>query len=377
MRLAPRDETPHPMVLRSLSRLRLAVVLLLAMAGQSGSAADTVPIPVKMVVVACFETGNDTGDAPGEFQFWVEREHLDEAIPVRGALHPVRRNKAGLYGLVPGNVDHMVNSSGEALTAFVLDPRFDFRHTYWLFTGISGVDPKAGTIGTAAWATYVISGDELREIDDREIPRGWPSGLFAIGSDRPGRLPTDPKHFGSAETPDVLSMVYPLNAGLTRWAYTLTKGIHLPDTPALAAERAKWTGFPAAQKPPVVIMGDTLGSVRYWHGISRTKWAEDWVCLWTHGAGRFAMSNMESQTYMDTMYVLAKQGLVDMNRVTVLRTASNFTEPLPGQSPVESVGDEGPGQIEAFESNYLAGAPVVHEILAHWDRYGRQIPQAN
>jgi purine nucleoside permease len=223
----------------------------------------------------------------------------------------------------------------------------------------------------------VISGDELREIDDREIPKGWPSGLFAIGSDRPGRLPTDPKHFGSAETPDVLSMVYPLNAGLTRWAYTLTKGIHLPNTPALAAERAKWTGFPAAQKPPVVIMGDTLGSVRYWHGISRTKWAEDWVCLWTHGAGRFAMSNMESQTYMDTMYVLAKQGLVDMNRVMVLRTASNFTEPLPGQSPVESVGDEGPGQIEAFESNYLAGAPVVHEILAHWDRYGRQIPQAN
>jgi len=220
----------------------------------------------------------------------------------------------------------------------------------------------------------VINGDELREIDDREIPQGWSSGLFAIGSDRPDKLPTDPKHFGSAETPDVLSMAYPLNTRLTSWAYTLTKGVRLGDTPALAAERAKWTGFPPAEKPPIVIMGDTLGSVRYWHGVSRTKWAEAWVSLWTHGKGRFAMTNMESQIYIDTMYVLAKQGLVDMNRVMVLRTASNFTEPLPGQSPVDSVGDEGPGQIAAFESNYRAGAPVAHEILAHWDRYRSHIP---
>nr|WP_321984007.1 purine nucleoside permease [uncultured Lichenicoccus sp.] len=338
--------------------------------------AQAVPIPVRMVVVASFNTGDDSDEGPGEFHLWVKREHLDEAIPVRGALHPVRRNKQGLYGIVPGNAGHMVNADGEALTAFVLDPRYDFRHTYWLFTGISGVDPKVGTVGTAAWASFVINGDELRELDDREIPRGWSSGLFAIGSDRPDRLPSDPKHFGSASTPDVLSMVYALNPGLTRWAYDLTKRVALPDTPALAAERAGWTGFPAAQQPPIVILGDTLGSVRYWHGVMRTRWAEGWASLWTHGRGRFAMSNMESQTYMDTMYVLARQGLVDLNRVMVLRTASNFTEPLPGQSPVASVGDEGPGQDEAYESNYRAGAPVVHEILAHWARYASHVPQA-
>ena len=91
----------------------------------------TVATPVRMVVVANFENGQDTGDKPGEYQFWVEREHLDEQIPVRGALGPVRRNSAGLYGLLL-----------QDLTAFLLDPRFDFSKTYWLFTGISAADPQ-------------------------------------------------------------------------------------------------------------------------------------------------------------------------------------------------------------------------------------------
>jgi len=38
------------------------------------------PIRVKVVVMAAFERGEDTGDAPGEFQLWVEREHLDQVL---------------------------------------------------------------------------------------------------------------------------------------------------------------------------------------------------------------------------------------------------------------------------------------------------------
>lgn len=204
---------------------RLSVTaLLLAFGAARASAA---PIPVRMVVVATFETGRDTGDAPGEFRLWDERAHLDEVIPERGA-------------------------AGEALTAFVLDPRFDFRKTYWLFTGIAGTDPKIATIGTAAWASFVIDGDELRELDDRNAPRDWPYGLFAIGADRPDTRLSDPKHFGSAADAAPLDMRFPLNASLARWAYALTRNVALPNTPALAlaAIRAGWVGFPAAQAPP-------------------------------------------------------------------------------------------------------------------------------
>src|SRR5206468_3487479 len=60
------------------------------------------PIEVKVVVVSTFETGADTGDKPGEFQFWVEREKLDQAITVPGVTHPVLTNGKGLLGVVSG-----------------------------------------------------------------------------------------------------------------------------------------------------------------------------------------------------------------------------------------------------------------------------------
>ncbi len=58
------------------------------------------PIAVKVVVVAMFERGEDTGDVPGEYQYWVEREHLDEVMPMPAGYHHVRMNKDGVLGLL-------------------------------------------------------------------------------------------------------------------------------------------------------------------------------------------------------------------------------------------------------------------------------------
>jgi purine nucleoside permease len=341
-----------------LSTFLLAALLL----GQA--AASPTPTPVKFVVVANFENGADSGDKPGEFQLWVEREHLDQTITVRGATRPIRRNAQGLYGLLLEN-----------LTPFVLDPRFDFRKTYWLFTGISGVDPQVASVGSAAWARWVVNGDELREIDDREIPAGWPYGLFAIGANAPNTLPTDPNSFGSAESADDLGMAYALNQALAQWAYNRTRNVVIPDTPELRKAREAWQGYPNAQRPPFVLMGETLGSVRYWHGPRRTQWARDWVKLWTHGAGVFAMTNMESQSAARMMQGFAKQGFVDFSRVMVLRTASNPSGPPPGVETLATIGDEAPGQLAAYESNYRVGVPVIHEILEHWPQYENATPR--
>ena len=367
---------------------RRAWVTLAASAMLAGVAcADQPPVPplptpdphrieVRVLVVANFEPGNDTGDAPGEFQFWAEREHLDEAISIRGALHPLRRNKDGLYGMVWGDTGSMLGSPAEQLMALLLDPRFDFTKTYWLFTGISGVDPNAASVGSAAWARWVVQGDTLREFDDREIPSGWPYGLFAIGAKAPNELPNDPHSFSGVTDPGTLNMALKLNQALARWAYERTKDVKIPDTPALEKARAEWKGFPSAQRPPFVLMGETLGSVRYWHGAARTRWAEDWVKLWTGGKGQFVMTNMESQSLAGAMLVASKAGLVDLSRMMVLRTASNPSEPPPGVAATESVGDEGPGQIAAFEANYRVGDPVVRELLDHWNKYEDQVPSA-
>ncbi|WP_272800399.1 purine-nucleoside phosphorylase [Sphingobium sp. AntQ-1] len=332
------------------------------------------PIPVKVIVVANFEPGADMGDAPGEFQLWAEREKLTEVIPIRGALHPLRRNAAGLYGMCWGSPDTMLGGVAEQLMSLLLDPRFDFSKTYWLFTGISGVDPQIASVGSAAWSRWVVQGDTLREFDDREVAKDWPYGLFAIGADAPNTLPHNTESFAGFTDTGKLTMSVKLNQSLAQWAYDRTKDVTIPDSPALQKARAAWAGYPNAQKPPFVLMGETLGSVRYWHGPGRTQWARDWVKLWTGGKGRFAMTNMESQSLAGAMAIAAKQGLVDPARVLVLRTGSNPSMPPPGRSAVESVADEGAGQVAAFEANYRVGVPVVHELLSHWDSYKDHVP---
>jgi purine nucleoside permease len=80
------------------------------------------PIRIKVVVVTMFERGEDTGDTPGEFQLWVEREHLDQVVPLPSGYHHVRLNQDGVLGLVTG-----VGTAKAAASVMALgmDPRFD------------------------------------------------------------------------------------------------------------------------------------------------------------------------------------------------------------------------------------------------------------
>ena len=59
-------------------------------------ARDKSKLLVKAVVVTMFEVGDDTGDGPGEFQYWVERESLNKVYPLPAAYHDVRTNGEGL-----------------------------------------------------------------------------------------------------------------------------------------------------------------------------------------------------------------------------------------------------------------------------------------
>ncbi len=65
------------------------------------------------------------------------------------------------------------------------DPRFDLSKAYWLVAGIAGVDPEDASIGSAAWAEWLVDGDLAHEIDAREMPKDWPTGYFALDSTKP------------------------------------------------------------------------------------------------------------------------------------------------------------------------------------------------
>src|SRR4051812_10444310 len=106
-------------------------------------------IPVKVVVVAMFERGADTGDQPGELQYWVERNHLDRVIPFRQGFHDLRMNRDGVLAVLTGVG---TAKSAAAIMALGMDPRFDLTKAYWLVAGIAGINPERGSLGSAAWA---------------------------------------------------------------------------------------------------------------------------------------------------------------------------------------------------------------------------------
>jgi purine nucleoside permease len=258
--------------------------------------------------------------------------------------------------------------SATATMALGLDPRFDLSHAYFLVAGIAGIDPHHASIGSAAWARFLVDGDLAHEIDAREIPRDWKSGYFPRDKDGPN----DP----SAPTPR--GEMFEINPALRDWAYRLTKDMVLADSPAIRAERARFTGYPQAQRPPFVLQGDNLAALTFWHGALMTGWAEDWVRYWTGGKGVFVTSAMEETGTYQAILDLDRIGRVDKARFMVLRAGSNATMPPPGVTAAAYLLHENHGYAGlsvALENLYSVGSKVIDELGAHWDRYEKTVPQ--
>ena len=323
------------------------------------------PIPVKVAIVVTFEVGADRGDRPGEFQYWVERENWTQQVVVPGVDHPVLTDGKGTIGVVSGTT---VRASNQIM-ALVMSGMFDFSKTYWVVNGISGVNPAAASIGSAAWARYVIDGDVAYEIDAKEADPSWPYAIIPIGSTVPNKKPAP-----QGWEPD--TMAYPLNPSLVAWAFALTRDTQIPDTDGMRAYRATYVGYPEAMKPPFVLLGETFGSCRYWHGKAMTQWASDWTKLWTDDKGFFAMSDMEDQGIAAALTRLSKMGRVDFQRVLFLRTASNYCMQAPSQDVSKSLHAEYAGFIPSLEAAYRVGSQVTHELAAHWQQYGDTPPSA-
>ena len=334
-------------------------------------AADVTIIKPKVVVVAMFERGADTGDSPGELQFWVEREHLDRVIPLPAAFHSVRANADGsVIAVLTGTGN---TNAAATIMALGLDPRFDLRQSYWLVAGIAGIDPADGSLGSAVWSDYVVDGDLAHEIDAREIPADWPTGYVPLGKDKPYEQPALSTEYATGQ-------FYRLDPGLVHWAFELTRDTPLADNQKMQQRRAAYTGYPNAQRPPFVLIGANLASATYWHGKLLNQWANAWVNYYTGGKANYVTTAMEDSGTLRSLTNLDRAGRVDVKRALVLRTASNYDMQWPGATAAESLGGEHLGiysaYLPALEAAYRVGSRVVHELAAHWDRYATTLPQA-
>jgi purine nucleoside permease len=330
-----------------------------------GAACAQKPHEVKVVVVTMFERGEDTGDQPGEFQYWVEREKLDRKLAFPNGWRDLRMNADGVLAICTGVGTARAAAS---IMALGLDPRFDLRKAYWLVAGIAGIDPKDGTLADAVWAEWVVDGDLGHEIDAREVPADWPTGYIPLRKSKPYELPR--------RLPDE-GEVYRLNPALQEWAFQLTKDLKLMDTDAIRERRLLFQE-PAARRAPSVIKGDTLSGGTFWHGAKLSQWANDWVRYHTDGKGNYVTTAMEDTGTLQSLSWLARTGKVDLQRVMVLRTASNFDQQRPGITAPESLAETKVGSYTAYlpslDAAHRVGSVVVRELVRGWSRWRDRIP---
>jgi purine nucleoside permease len=352
-------------VMRSLSTAALML------AGVCGANAQerkrTEPIPVKVVVVAMFERGEDTGDTPGEYQYWVEREHLDEILPMPAGFHHVRMNKDGVLGLLTGVGTARAAASVMALG---LDPRFDLSNAYWVVAGIGGGDPADVSLGSAVWVDRVIDGDLAYEIDARQIPPEWPTGYVSLGKSAPYEQPMNAARAG----------LFATNPGLTAWAFALTRNVPLTDTDDLKKFRARFAEFPNALRPPFITRGDQVTASTFWHGSKMEEWANAWARYYGGDRANYMVCGMEDSGTLQALAFLNEAHRVDLQRVLVLRTISNYDREAPGVSVSDSLKALSAGNYSAYlpalDAAEIVGDKVVRDIVTHWEQRAAQIPHA-
>ena len=313
--------------------------------------------PVKVMIISMFGP---------EGQVWLDKLGPWKAIHVPG-LSPdypvVNCNRQEVCVMTTG-MGHA--NAAASLMALTFSDKFDLRRTYFMIAGIAGIDPTQGTIGSAAWAKYLVDFGIQWELDSREKPDSWPSGFLGINT----KSPTEKPPF------DYKTEVFRLNPDLADAAYALSKNVTLSDSPEAQAARAKFSYAPA-NRPPKVIQCDTLAGDTWWSGKYIGERARDWTNLVTDGHGVYCTTQQEDNATYEALSRAASVHRVDLNRVAAVRSGSDFDRPYDGQSASDNLlnyAAQG-GFAPAIDNLYRAGNPLVQEIATHWAEWRDGVPQ--
>ena len=308
------------------------VAVALATAG-AGLAA---PIAPKVIVITMF--GPET--AP-----WLEGRKIERRVTMPGLSREFPEVVCDAAGLCVMTTSMGYANAATSVSAVIFSGEFDLSRTYFLIAGIAGVDPSDATLGSALWACYVIDGGLRHEIDPRQVPADWPNGMLGLGAEAPGQKPT----WGAG------TEVYHLSDPLVDRALELTRGVELADSPEAAAYRSTYAAE-AVRAVPVTRICDTASMDTYWHGSMIAEGMEQWARAESGGAANYCTAQMEDNSTLTALRRGADAGLLDFDRIAVLRTASNFDREAPGQTPVASLAAKSGGFGPATTNAYRVGS---------------------
>lgn len=255
-------------------------------------------------------------------------------------------------------------NAASTITALTLNPLFDLSKTYFLIAGIAGGEPDQTTIGSVTLAKYAVQAALEYEIDYREYIKtnsNWTTGYFAFGTDNPWEYPGNV--YGTE--------VFELNEKLRDRAFDLASNATLNNGTTGNAKFRKLYNETAARSLPGIVKCDILTSDVYFTGNVLGDYFSDFTKLMTNGSASYCASAQEDNASLEAFVRSDKYGLVDFQRIIVMRTISDFTRPPPSlaNNTVKFFTDTDFGGSSASFANLVnAGFPIIHDILENWDK---------
>jgi purine nucleoside permease len=323
----------------------------------ANAAGHAAQLPVKVLIINLFSL---------EAAPWLEALRPTQDIPVPGLSsdYPMVRCNSDAVCQMTTGMGHA--NAAASMMAVLYSGAFDLHQTYFVIAGIAGIDPRRGTIGSAAWARYAVDSGIAHEIDARELPHGWQDGYFGVLTDAPDQVPRF----------DYRTEVFRLDEVLLQKAFALSHSARLEDSEDVRAYRRHYTRAPA-NLPPTVIQCDTLSGDTWWSGRRLGDHARRWTRLLTDGKGVYCTTQQEDNATLNALTRGSQSGLIDLRRVAVLRTGSDFDRPYPHQGVLESMqAQRALGSAVRISADNLvrAGMPLVEAIVRDWNLWQDGVP---
>lgn len=310
------------------------------------------PIPVKVLILPKFETGEMKGDFPGEAQYYYERyvdggqEYTIKGNP--GDITLYYKDGVALCMIGQGKISAAVNTS-----AILSDDRFDFGKAAILSTGCAGSAKGYGIFVDV----FVVSANVDYDLGHHTDPRDMEDD-------------SKPTWFRMKEYDNIA--VVRLNSELTDSVYERVKNVRLETTEKTTAFLKKeYPDEEWANREPMVMRGTTVTGDNFWKGRYDHRNAEAMIEAYgcTDPFAAMEMEDIAVARTIDRFGLLDK--LIDL-RVSVNMDvfASGVTpENLWGPSSNDSLASESSEvSVDVFstamKNNHEVGRIIIDDILS-------------
>ncbi|KAG5419517.1 hypothetical protein I9W82_003284 [Candida metapsilosis] len=252
-------------------------------------------------------------------------------------------------------------NAAASVTALTLNPLFDLTKTYFLIAGIAGGEPDYTTIGGVTFAKYAIQVGleyQLAYEDYHETYSNWTSGYVPYGAKSPLEYPGNV--YGTE--------VFEVNENLRNRAVALASNATLNNGNQLNKKFRELYNQTAARGDAKVVKCDVLTSDNYFSGNVLNDYFGNLTKVLTNDSATYCSTAQEDNATLEVLTRLDKAGLLDYERVMVMRTISDFTRPPPSMSAYEYFFNRTDGGIQASLDNLvIAGTPILRDILNNWE----------